>query len=121
MRKTTFDGHAGEMETSTMLAIRPELIKMERANSESGEDLNRLPLYKGFPGLQTGIWWYAQFPNHYAGDAKDANVEIGELSLEARSRSLTALIKAVKADQNTIRLQNKYFKDLSTSISRFDY
>ena len=36
--------------------------------------------------LYTGIWWYAQYPNHYAGDAKDANAAIGELSIEGRSQ-----------------------------------
>ena len=111
MRKTTFDGHAGEVETSTILAIRPDLVKLERAHNESGSDLARLPLYKEFPGLQTGIWWYAQFPNHYAGDAKEANAAIGELGLASRSKALAGMIKAVKADQNTLRLQEEFFKD----------
>jgi len=111
MRKTTFEGHAGEVETSTILAIRPDLVKLERANNESGQDLGRLPLYKEFTGVQTGIWWYAQFPNHYAGDAKDAQAAIGELGLTSRSKTLANLIKAVKADIHTLRLQEEFFKE----------
>jgi len=111
LRKTTFDGHAGEVETSSILAIRPDLVQLERANIESGEDLNHLPLKKEFSSLQTGIWWYAQFPNHYAGDAKDANAVIGELSLTSRCMGLVKLIKAIKADQNTLRLQDEFFKE----------
>jgi len=111
MRKTDFDGHAGEVETSTILAIRPDLVKIELANTESGVDLNQLPLKKDFPAVQTGIWWYAQFPNHYAGDAKDANAAIGELGLASRTQSLVELIKAVKADQNALRLQEAFFKE----------
>ena len=111
LRKSSFDGHGGEVETSTILAIRPDLVKLERATAESGHDLNRLPLKKEFPTLHTGIWWYAQFPNHYAGDAQHANSTIGELGLISRSKALANLIKAVKADQNTLRLQEEFFKE----------
>ncbi|MGZ5438536.1 MAG: creatininase family protein, partial [Candidatus Aminicenantales bacterium] len=38
MRKTTVDGHAGEEETSVMLAHHPELVRLDRAKDESGED-----------------------------------------------------------------------------------
>ena len=111
MRKTNFDEHAGEVETSTILAIRPDLVQLQKANAESGADLNQLPLKKEFPSIQTGIWWYAQFPNHYAGDAKDAQAAIGEISLASRSKALSNLIKAVKADQNALRLQDEFFKE----------
>ncbi|MDR2585735.1 MAG: creatininase family protein [Prevotellaceae bacterium] len=111
LRKTDFDGHAGEVETSIILAIRPDLVKIDRAHDESGKDLSRLALKKEFPSLQTGIWWYAQFPNHYAGDAREANPEIGELSLESCSRSLAKLIKSVKEDQSALLLQDQFFKE----------
>jgi creatinine amidohydrolase len=105
------DGHGGEVETSAVLAIRPDLVKMERANDESGEDLSRLPLKKQFPAVQTGIWWYAQFPNHYSGDGKYASVELGELFLESRAKGLANLIRAIKADEDALRLQNEFFRE----------
>jgi len=109
LRKTNIGGHADEVETSTMLAVRPDLVKLERATSESGLNQNRL---SNIPSsLYTGIWWYAQYPNHYAGDAKDANVAIGKLAVEGSSQTLVEFIKAVKADQNTIRLQNDFYRD----------
>lgn len=111
MRKSTFDGHAGEVETSAMLAFRPDLVQLERAGNESGENLNRLPIKELFPALQTGIWWYAQFPNHYAGDARQATPELGELSLQARANFLANIIKAVKADEKTLRLQKEFFNE----------
>jgi len=109
LRKTTTGGHADEVESSTMMAIRPDLVKIERATSESGSDQKQLQHLPS--ALITGIRWYSQFPNHYAGDAKDANATIGELSVEGRSQFLSEIIKAVKADQATIRLQNEFFKD----------
>ena len=107
MRKSTTGGHADEVESSTMLAISPNLVKPERATNESGADMNRLQL----DNVYTGIWWYAKYPNHYAGDAKDANTTLGEISLENHAGQLAEAIKAVKADKVTLRLQEEFFKE----------
>jgi len=115
LRKTDFGGHADEVETSSMMAIHPDLVKLERATSESGVDQKQLQQLPN--SVSTGIRWYSQFPNHYAGDAKDANTTIGEISIEDRSRQLIELIKAVKADQATIRLQNEFFKDSQSPLN----
>ena len=105
MRKTTTGGHADELESSIMLAIHPDLVKMERATSESGDNQALLPL-----GELTGMRWYGQYPNHYAGDAKDANAALGEIQIEGTSVELAKLIKAVKADQATLQLQKEFFQ-----------
>jgi len=114
LRKTDPDagGHADEIESSEVMAIRPDLVKPERANNESGTDMNRLRL----DNVYTGIWWYAKFPNHYAGDAKDANAALGEIILEQEAKQLSEVIKAVKADQATLRLQNEFFKESLSPI-----
>ena len=73
--KTPFDMHGGEVETSNMLIARPDLVHQDRAGQQSGADQHR----QNLPGsVYTGIWWYARFPNHYAGDASAANKELGE-------------------------------------------
>src|SRR5579875_577732 len=66
---TKTDMHAGESETSHTMISRPDLVHMDRAKDESGADLQRLDLPQG---VYTGIWWYARFPNHYAGDGAAA-------------------------------------------------
>ena len=116
LRKTATGGHADEVETSAMLAVRPDLVKMERASAESGANMNRLQNISGTGNLYTGIWWYSQYPNHYAGDAKDANVTVGELSVESRAQSLADMIKAVKADRNTLKLQNEFFDESQSPL-----
>jgi len=109
LRKTTLDQHAGEVETSNVLVIRPDIVKMNRVSNDSGRDQGR---FQHMPSnIFTGLKWYASFPNHYAGDAKDANVAIGELDLEGSSVRLAEAIKAIKADQVTPRLQNEFFKE----------
>lgn len=112
MRKTTTGGHADEMESSSMLATHPDLVKLDLATSQSGADMNRLQLHN----VYTGIWWYAKYPNHYAGDAKDANAALGEVILKQRIEQLAEIIKNVKADNTTLRLQNEFFKESMSPI-----
>jgi len=115
LRKTTVGGHADEVETSAMMTVRPDLVKLERATTESGANQGRLQHIPS--SLYAGIRWYSQYPNHYAGDAKDANATIGELSIEGRSQTLAEMIKAVKADKDAIRLQNEFYKDAQTPLN----
>jgi creatinine amidohydrolase len=107
--KSKVDMHAGETETSHMLAARPDLVHMDRATEESGADQKRLA---GLPGsVYTGIWWYARFPNHYAGEGADANKELGDFDQKEWSRQIAEAIKAIKADNESLKLQNQFFED----------
>jgi creatinine amidohydrolase len=105
LRKTTAGGHADEVETSTLLAHRPELVHLADAGKESGEDQNRLA---GIPYLYTGIWWYARYPNHYAGDGSNGNRELGELYLASESGQLAKMLKVLKSDRAIKELQDRF-------------
>lgn len=100
------DLHAGERETSSVLYLRNDLVQMDRATQESGEDQKRLAL----PELYTAIWWYARFPNHYAGEGVKASVELGQVLTEHRVQSLTKALRAVKADDKSLELQREFFE-----------
>ena len=106
--KTPFDMHGGEVETSNMLIARPDLVHQDRAGQQSGADLHRQSLPDS---VYTGIWWYARFPNHYAGDASAANKELGEFDQKEWSRQIAAALKAIKADDASLKLQNQFFED----------
>jgi creatinine amidohydrolase len=101
------DQHAGESETSAMLVARPDLVHMDRADSESGADLHRLHLPDG---VYTGIWWYARFPNHYSGVGSAATKELGEFDQKEWSHQIAEAIKAIKADSESLQLQNEFFE-----------
>jgi creatinine amidohydrolase len=105
--KTSMDMHAGEKETSNTLVSRPDLVHLDRAGTESGADLARLKLPDN---LYTAIWWYARFPNHYAGDGSPANRALGEYQMKAWIGGIVEAIKAVKADQTSLQLQNEFFE-----------
>jgi len=108
LRKTTMDMHGGEVETSTMLAHRPDLVDLSQAGAQSGDDQARL---EGLADAYTAIWWYARFPHHYAGDARTATRELGELVLAAQAKQLAAMIRAVKADTRVLELQQRFFNE----------
>lgn len=100
------DMHAGENETSSLLYLRPDLVKMDKATDESGANQKRLSLP---PDVYTAIWWYAGFPNHYAGEGAKATKELGQLLTEHQINALIKALKAIKADNKTLELQQEYF------------
>jgi len=106
-KKTSMDMHAGESETSKMLIARPDLVHMDRANRESGSDQARLKLPEE---LYTAIWWYARFPNHYSGDGSAATRERGQFEMDDWNQAIVQAIRAVKADQTSLQLQNEFFE-----------
>jgi len=106
-KKTTNDMHAGETETSEMLIARPDLVHIDRANQESGADQARLQLPDP---LYTAIWWYARFPYHYSGDGAMGTRELGEYDINGWISAIQKVIRAVKADQESLRLQNEFFE-----------
>jgi creatinine amidohydrolase len=105
--KTSMDMHAGERETSNMLISRPDLVHMDRANSESGVDQARQKLPEN---VYTGIWWYTRFPNHYSGDGSPANKELGQYQMNWWIDSVAKAIKAVKADDVSPKLQKEFYE-----------
>ena len=105
LRTSTTGGHADEIETAEMLVIMPEYVRMDQTTTQSGEELQR----QNLKHLNTGISWFARYPNHYAGQAEGAVAALGEIRLAARSAQLVEAIQSVKADQATLRLQNEFF------------
>ena len=106
-KKTSMDMHAGESETSAMMISRPDLVHMDRAASQSGADQARLHLPEN---LYTGIWWYARFPNHYSGEGAAATRELGQFKMDNWIKAIVESIKGVKADQNSLKLQNEFYE-----------
>ena len=106
-KSTAINWHAGESETSHMMISRPDLVHMDRASGESGADQKRLNLPEN---VYTGIWWYARFPYHYSGEGALATHELGEYDMKAWVSGIVNAIRAVKADQNSLKLQNEFYE-----------
>jgi creatinine amidohydrolase len=111
--KPGVDGHAGEVEIAGIMANAPGLAHPERAGEESGADQKRLAMP---PGLNTGIWWYASYPNHYAGDAAGATAARGAALREMSADGIRKAIAFVKADTVAPQLQQEFFEKSSKPL-----
>ena len=107
LRKDSLDMHAGQSETSNTMVSRPDLVHLDRAGQESGADQKHDPLPRT---VYTGIWWYARFPDHYSGDGTIASKELGEAGMKLWISTIAEAIRAIKADQNSLRLQNEFYE-----------
>jgi creatinine amidohydrolase len=112
LRKTDYGGHADEMETSMVYAVRPDLVHADRASSQSGRDQERFSIPYGY----TGIWWYASFPNHYAGDGSQPNKEMGEMILNSRAEQLAELIRFLKTNDSATQLQERFYREAGSPL-----
>jgi creatinine amidohydrolase len=104
---TGIDYHAGENETANTLVTRPDLVHLDRAKQESGADQARVKLPED---VYTGIWWYARFPDHYSGDGSVARAALGQWNLEGWIRSIVEDLRAIKADDTSLKLQNEFYE-----------
>ena len=95
--ETPNDVHAGEIETSTSLAVRPHLVKMDQARREVPEFSSR---YLDFTSKR-GVSWYAYTRkisrSGVMGDPTKANAEKGKKIWEIMITHLVALVEDLKS------------------------
>jgi creatinine amidohydrolase/Fe(II)-dependent formamide hydrolase-like protein len=94
--ETPNDVHAGEIETSTTLAVRPHLVKMERASKLIPQFSSR---YLNFTSKR-GVSWYAYTKkisqNGVMGDPTKASAEKGRKIWKIMIAHLVALVEDLK-------------------------
>jgi creatinine amidohydrolase len=115
LKKAKIDGHAGEEETSMMYVIRPDLVDQEVIKTQSGLTQGKLDK---MPFGYTGIWWYADYPNHYASDVAQPNKRLGELLLESEAGQLAVLIKYLKNNNTIEELQEEFNKRADNPLNK---
>lgn len=107
LKQSDIDGHGGEVETSIMLEIRPDLVKM----ADIGKPGNPMGRVKHLP-LFTPHWWYADYPGHYCGDGRYGTAKKGKAALSDCASSIAAMIRAVKKDSVAPRLRKEFLKKI---------
>ena len=91
------EAHAGEMETSSLLHLYPELVKMDRLPARAGlpRDVPKLQAY-------TPIEWYSMYPDAYAGDAAPATAEKGAKAFKITVTAMAGAFAEIKADAHVL-------------------
>jgi Uncharacterized protein, putative amidase len=94
-----FGWHGGQVETSMMLAVAPELVRLERVEDFSSRaaavaSRHRVLAVEG----ETGLGWLAEDlnPLGVTGNAAQATAEIGRALLDHYARWLATLIREVQ-------------------------
>lgn len=106
--KTHNDIHAGEIETSTTMAIRPDLVDMEKAVDDT------LDLDNEFLDFTSdrGVSWYVHTKklsnSGIMGNASLATKEKGLLMWDIMIRKLTEFVETIKNTPSEELFQNKY-------------
>ena len=99
--------HAGLCETALMMYLQPDLIQNEAQNPQEGVNLSRMAQVKE-ANLFTGFNWYADFPNHYAGDHSRATSALGKEIFDMMVENTVKKIQAVKADNESFVFISEY-------------
>jgi len=115
LKKAKIDGHAGEEETSMMSVIRPDLVDKDAIKTQSGLTQGRLDL---MPFGYTGIWWFADYPNHYASDVAQPDLKLGQLLLDSEAGQLATLIKYLKNNNTVEDLQEEFNKRADNPLNK---
>jgi len=102
------DIHAGEVETSTTLAVRPELVDMDKAVDGTLDFNNE---YLDFTS-ERGVSWYAHTKrlstSGVMGNATRASIEKGQKIWEIMIRNMTDFVETIKNTPAEELYQNKY-------------
>jgi creatinine amidohydrolase len=107
-------GHADECETSITMANCPGAVKPEYVKGRKHAPLKRL---SHMPRGYTPIWWYADNPDHYRGDATLASEEKGIRLRDLLVDTMADYIRAVKADSSVTDLTREFY-DRSEEVGR---
>ncbi len=102
-------GHACEAETSVMLHINADTVKMEQVPPQPFTSAQRNAAVAGAGGYSP-VDWYAMYPHMYVGNASKATAEKGRIILDHEIEALVNLIRAVKADAITPGLVQEFIE-----------
>jgi creatinine amidohydrolase len=105
--ETDETGHACESETSVMLYLHPDLVKMGQVPPAPFSNLRRSAALQEVGAYGT-MDWYAMYPAMYVGNAGPATADKGRALLEPRIAGLVQIIRRVKADTVTPALQREF-------------
>ncbi len=106
--ETQNDIHAGEIETSTTLALRPELVDMDKAVDETIDLDNEFLSFTS----ERGVSWYVHTKtltkSGVMGNATLATAEKGKKMWEIMIRKMAEFVETIKNTPSDKLFQNRY-------------
>lgn len=110
VQEDKLDGHGGLEETCLMMAIRPELVRLDKMSVVSG-----LSTHKADRLCEAGLGgdtWIINYPNSYGGaDPVGASDRIGRLLLRLRAEHVAASCKVYKEENYLLKQRRDMTKE----------
>ncbi|MGW8316151.1 MAG: creatininase family protein, partial [Bacteroidales bacterium] len=108
MIETPNDIHAGEIETSTTLAVRPELVEMDKAVDDTLDLDNEYLDYTS----DRGVSWYVHTErltsSGVMGNATKGNAEKGQKMWAIMIKKMVDFVETIKNTPSDKLFQNRY-------------
>ena len=99
--------HAGFAETAVMFYLRPELVNLDKVIVSESESLGRLEKLRKL-NVYTGFNWYAEYPNHFAGDPSKATAQFGKFIFDIIVKNTAKVIDEVKKDKVSLPMIKEF-------------
>jgi creatinine amidohydrolase len=111
------DGHGGEAETSAMLYQRPRLVQLRKFGGY-GLPLKRAQAFHK-AGLESSLFWYADYPGHFAAQKVRCTAAKGRVFVEAHARHIARQVRLVKGDDSLARLYREFHGRAAKPANRY--
>jgi len=106
-RKTI--GHACLEETSLILAIAPELVRMDRMHEVDGLSTHKADYLAEYGLTASTRFWSVNFPNSYSGHHSDnASARIGQTLLDCYVKRQAEACRIIKADDRILEWNDEW-------------
>lgn len=101
-------GHADEAETSMILSVAPEAVKL--AQQCFPEPIRPKVDLSHLKNIHTGLWWYAAFPENVTGFPSKASKEKGDALIAGAAHDVAEALQCVKDDRTLPQLQREFYR-----------
>jgi creatinine amidohydrolase len=103
--ETEEQAHAGEQETSMALAAVPNLVKMKNVPNKAFPFRGRLGHLKE---TTAAVWWCADVPAHYCGDARPATARKGGAFIDDIVDRMASCFISIRDDEEAWKIYREY-------------
>ncbi len=101
-------GHACFVETGWVYGVRPETVRLDKIDQESGASIHRFDEFANLK-INTPFAWMADYPNSYAGDSHEGmNERIARAMVEYSTDRLCKVIKFLKEETVSVEFKREW-------------
>ncbi len=103
-------GHACFIETGWVYGVRPETVRLDKIDAESGQSVHKFDAFSDLK-INTPYAWMADYPNSYAGDMHEGmNERIARAMVEFSVDKLCSVVRFLKDETISDTYKTEWLK-----------